>query len=162
MAAVKGQRPHPLPPTSPQLLLAGAASALVTLTPLSTHAADLPGSSLSTVSAAEAVAAARPLPKPVTLNKGRVWALFGIGAAGVFAGALAAERIESLFPAIAKANRAVAESRARAERGDAADAAEEAGELTDCGGGGVKGGEEEARTGGGEREGGLTGRSVFV
>jgi hypothetical protein len=117
--------PYPSPPshTFHQLLIAGTASALLTLTPPASRAADLPGSSLSTVSAADAVAAAKPLPKPASINKGRVWTLFGLGAAGVFGGALAAERIEWAFPAIAKANRAVADARARAARGDAAVAA---------------------------------------
>lgn len=74
---------------------------------------------VTTVTPSEAIAAAKPLPK-APVDKGRIWLLFAVGAAAVFGVALAAERVEAAFPAIAKANRAVAESRARSVVAEAA------------------------------------------
>lgn len=75
---------------------------------------------VTTVTPSEAIAAAKPLPK-APVDKGRVWLLFAVGAAAVFGAAVGAERVEALFPAIAKANKAVAASRARATVEAAAD-----------------------------------------
>lgn len=60
------------------------------------------------------------------VSKGRVWTVFAVGAAGVFGGAVAAERLEQFFPAISKANKAMEASRkaaAEAERKEAIEAA---------------------------------------
>ena len=59
----------------------------------------------------EATSFARPLPKQ-KVNKGKIWVVFLVGATGLFAGALAFERNSKLFPAIARANQALAASKA--------------------------------------------------
>ena len=143
-----GQHPTPLPlPLFHQLAtVALATTALLALTPPPALAD--PASSITSVTPTEAVAAARPLPKPA-VDKGRVWAFFAFGAAGTFGAALAAERVEALFPAIAKANREVAAARARGAREEAAAAAE--GGLEDAVAAGL---EEARRRGGGEGGGG--------
>ena len=65
---------------------------------------------LQTVTAADAVASARPLAaQPV--RKGKVWLLLAGGAAALFGGTIALENNEQLFPAIARANKAMARSR---------------------------------------------------
>ena len=82
---------------------------------------------IETLSASEAISAAKPLPKQdaakTKISKGRVWTVFAVGAAGVFGGAVAAERLEALFPAIAKANRAMEASRKAAEEAERREAA---------------------------------------
>lgn len=66
---------------------------------------------VQTVAPQEATSFARALPqKPV--NKGKVWLIFLAGATGLFGAALAIERNSALFPAIAKANQAMAATKA--------------------------------------------------
>ena len=63
-----------------------------------------------TVTAAEAIADARPLAaQPV--RKDKVWLLLAGGAAALFGATIALENNEQLFPAISRANRAMARSR---------------------------------------------------
>ena len=65
---------------------------------------------LQTVTASDAVAAARPLvAKPV--RKDKVWLLLAGGAAALFGGTVLIENNEQFFPAIARANQAIARSR---------------------------------------------------
>ncbi|CAD7700992.1 unnamed protein product [Ostreobium quekettii] len=54
---------------------------------------------------------AKPLPQE-TVDKGRVWLFLVLGATGLFLGTVALENVEGFFPAIAKANKAMARSRA--------------------------------------------------
>jgi hypothetical protein len=49
---------------------------------------------------------AKPLPQQ-KVEKGKVWAIFLVGAAGLFGGTILLENNERLFPAIAKANKAM-------------------------------------------------------
>jgi len=65
---------------------------------------------LQTVTVADAVASARPLAaQPV--RKGKVWLLLAGGAAALFGGTILLENNEQFFPAIARANKAIARSR---------------------------------------------------
>ena len=65
---------------------------------------------LQTVTAADAIAEARPLAaQPV--RKDKVWLLLAGGAAALFGGTIVLENNEQLFPAIARANKAMARSR---------------------------------------------------
>ncbi len=62
------------------------------------------------MTAADAVASARPLAaQPV--RKDKVWLLLAGGAAALFGGTIILENNEQLFPAIARANKAMARSR---------------------------------------------------
>jgi len=117
--------PPPQPPSPPQpsggpapraaalaaallaatLSLGGGGGALLTPPPARAE--------LATVTLDEATAAARPLPQQA-VRTGRVWALIGLGAAGVFGAAVAVENNAAWFPAIAKANRAIKANKARA------------------------------------------------
>ena len=53
---------------------------------------------------------ARPL-KAQTVNKGKVWLVFVLGAAGLFSGAILLENNERFFPAISRANKAMTATR---------------------------------------------------
>lgn len=64
-----------------------------------------------TVAPSEATSFARTLPKQ-TVNKGKIWVIFLLGATGLFGAALAIERNSKLFPAIARANQALAATKA--------------------------------------------------
>lgn len=67
--------------------------------------------SLQTVAPQEATSFARSLPQQ-PVNKGKVWLVFLAGATGLFGAAVAIEKNSSLFPAIAKANQAMAATKA--------------------------------------------------
>lgn len=85
---------------------------------------------IETLPASEVLSAAKPLPKQdaakTKVSKGRIWTVFAVGAAGVFGGAVAAERLDNLFPAIAKANKAMEASRKAAEKAERQEAMEAA------------------------------------
>jgi hypothetical protein len=68
--------------------------------------------------ASEAMQAAKPLSATEPVNKGKVWLLLCGGAAGLFALAVLTENNESFFPAIARANQALAEQRKRVSEED--------------------------------------------
>lgn len=59
---------------------------------------------------------AKPLPKQENIDKGKVWTVFIGGAASLFLVTVAAENNKSWFPAIARANEAMALARKRAEQ----------------------------------------------
>jgi hypothetical protein len=83
-------------------------------------------SPVQTISASEAVQSARPLKSTETVNKGFVWVLFCGSASVLFAATLLVENRTPLFPAIARANRALAtqrESASQAPPGGAVDTA---------------------------------------
>ncbi|KAK9862288.1 hypothetical protein WJX84_005881 [Apatococcus fuscideae] len=61
---------------------------------------------LQTVAPSTATEVAKPL-KSQPVDKNKIWLLFGAGAAGVFGTAVLLENNERLFPAIAKANKAM-------------------------------------------------------
>lgn len=62
---------------------------------------------LQTVAPQDATSFAKPL-KSQPVNKSRIWGLFLLGATALFGGAVALERNSSFFPAISKANQALA------------------------------------------------------
>lgn len=64
---------------------------------------------LTTVPANEVVTAAKPL-QVQKVNKGRIWLLFVLGASSLFGATILLENNESWFPAISRANRAMAQS----------------------------------------------------
>lgn len=66
---------------------------------------------MQTVAPQDATKFARQL-KAEPVKKGRVWGLFLLGATGLFGGAVALEKNSSFFPAIAKANQALAATKA--------------------------------------------------
>jgi putative intracellular protease/amidase len=66
---------------------------------------------LQTVSTSEALQAAKPLTQSQAVEKGKVWILLCGGAAGLFAATLLLENQSKLFPAIARANQAMAAAR---------------------------------------------------
>lgn len=66
--------------------------------------------SAQTVAPATVSSLARALPQQ-KVEKGKVWAVFILGAAGLFAGTILLENNEKLFPAISKANKAMAMAR---------------------------------------------------
>jgi hypothetical protein len=105
--------PHSSWPLTALAALAAALTVTAATPPPPAHA-DLPTATLD-----EATAAARPLPQQ-PVRTGRVWALIGLGAAGVFGAAVAVENNAAWFPAIAKANRAMAATKARAAAEEAA------------------------------------------
>ena len=70
---------------------------------------------LQTVSVNQMTQMAKPLPKQDYIDKGKVWTVFIGGAAGLFLLTVAAENNSSWFPAIARANQAMALARKRAE-----------------------------------------------
>jgi hypothetical protein len=59
----------------------------------------------------DATSFARTLPKQA-VNKGKIWIIFLLGATGLFGAALAIEKNSTFFPAIAKANQAMAATKA--------------------------------------------------
>ncbi|KAK9845963.1 hypothetical protein WJX81_007015 [Elliptochloris bilobata] len=67
--------------------------------------ADLP-----TVEPASVMSLAKPL-KAQSVNKGKVWLVFVLGAAGLFSAAVLLENNERFFPAISRANKAMAATR---------------------------------------------------
>jgi len=71
---------------------------------------------LQTVPASQITNYAAPLPKSDKLDKGKVWIVVIGGAAALFATTLLAENNEAWFPAISKANRAMAKSREMAQK----------------------------------------------
>jgi len=77
---------------------------------------------IQTVAPSEATSFARTLPKQ-TVNKGKIWVIFLLGATGLFGAALAIERNSKLFPAIARANQALAATKAAQKRKEADDKA---------------------------------------
>ncbi|KAK9830417.1 hypothetical protein WJX72_011648 [[Myrmecia] bisecta] len=84
--------------------LAGAAiSALIAFAPASTAA-------IETVSASSVTEQARSLPKQ-QVKKGEVWLVFLLGAASLFGATVLLENNENFFPAISKANKALAETK---------------------------------------------------
>ena len=128
--------------TSPSPLFSSAAAAAATaaalslclaVAPLAAPVLPVARAEIETLSASEALSAARPLPKQAAAaaqaSESRVWAVFAVGAAGVFGGAVAAERLEALFPAIATANKAAAASRKAAEEAEQREAASAAVEV---------------------------------
>jgi hypothetical protein len=64
---------------------------------------------LTTVAANEVVTAAKPL-QVQKVNKGRIWLLFVLGASSLFGATILLENNETWFPAISRANRAMAQS----------------------------------------------------
>lgn len=73
---------------------------------------------MQTVTASEALQAAKPLKGGPVVNKGKVWLLLCGGAAGLFAATVIAENNSKLFPAIARANQAMQDYRDRQQEGD--------------------------------------------
>ena len=73
---------------------------------------------LQTVTASEALQAAKPLKGGPVVNKGKVWLLLCGGAAGLFAATVIAENNSNLFPAIARANQAMQEYRDKQQEED--------------------------------------------
>lgn len=71
---------------------------------------------MQTVPVSQVTQMAKALPKP-QIEKGKVWAVFIGGAASLFIVTVAAENNKSWFPAIARANAAMAVARKRAEVG---------------------------------------------
>ena len=65
---------------------------------------------LQTVPLQSAIEAAKPI-KSQPLNKGRVWGILLLSAAALFGVTTVLENNEQLFPAIARANKAIAASR---------------------------------------------------
>lgn len=70
---------------------------------------------LQTVPLSQATEAAKPLPKQ-TIDKGKVWQYFIGGAVTLFLGTIALENYEGWFPAISRANKAMAASRQSAQQ----------------------------------------------
>lgn len=108
-------------PTTAAAVSALALSLCLAGSPLA--APNLPANAeIETLAASEVLSAARPLPKQdaakTKVSKGRIWTVFAVGAAGVFGGAVAAERLDNFFPAIAKANKAMEASRKAAEEAE--------------------------------------------
>lgn len=64
-----------------------------------------------TVPPQEASSLAKPLQQQ-SVNKGKIWLIFLAGATGLFGAAVAIEKNSTLFPAIAKANQAMAATKA--------------------------------------------------
>ena len=67
--------------------------------------------SVQTVPPQEATSFAKSL-QPQPVNKGKIWLIFLAGATGLFGAAVALEKNSTLFPAIAKANQALAATKA--------------------------------------------------
>ena len=89
------------------VLGAGAAFLLLTASPGPALA------QLETVTADQATSMAKPL-KVQSVNKGRIWLVLILGASALFGGAVVLENNEQWFPAIARANKAMATSAQRA------------------------------------------------
>jgi hypothetical protein len=95
------------PPALLAKLTAAAAAALLLATPA---LADV-----STLTAEEAVAAAKPLPAQ-QVNKGQIWLVFALGASALFGSAVLLENNEDWFPAISRANKALKSGAAAEEQ----------------------------------------------
>ncbi len=65
-----------------------------------------------TVPASQVTQMAKPLQKHEDVQKGKIWLLFIGGAAGLFITTVLLENNKGLFPAIARANEALAKTRA--------------------------------------------------
>ncbi len=63
-----------------------------------------------TVEPASVTSLAKPL-RAQSVNKGKVWLVFVLGAAGLFSAAVLLENNERFFPAISRANKAMAAGR---------------------------------------------------
>lgn len=155
-AAGPADRP-PAPPAPPTI-----ATTLATLALTAAALGLAPGppdarAELQTVTLDEATAAAKPLPQQ-PVRTGRVWALIGLGAAGVFGAAVAVENNEAWFPAIAKANKAMAATKARAAVEGGAARAEATGSGADAVAAGIAEASRRARERAAGGEGGGEGR----
>ena len=84
---------------------------------------------LQTVPADQVTSLAKPL-KVQTVNKGRVWLLFILGASSLFAITIVAENNEAWFPAISRANKAMAASAAAKKRNEEREELEEQQQFT--------------------------------
>lgn len=71
---------------------------------------------MQTVPVSQVTQMAKPLPKQPSIDKTKVWTVVIGGAAGLFLLTIAAENNKSWFPAIARANEAMAIARKRAEQ----------------------------------------------
>ncbi|KAL4420966.1 hypothetical protein ABPG77_004595 [Micractinium sp. CCAP 211/92] len=80
---------------------------------------------LSTITAQQATEMAKPL-KQQKVNKGRIWALFVLGATALFGTTVVLENNEKWFPAISRANRAMKAAQQRAAAAEKASAEEQA------------------------------------
>lgn len=85
---------------------------------------------MQTVSTSEALSAAKPLTQTQANNKGKVWLIMVGAASGLFAATLLVENNTNFFPAIKRANTAMAAQRQAAGEGAEAAAAGEAGAST--------------------------------
>lgn len=85
---------------------AGAAALVLATVPATAALAEL-----QTVSADQVTSLAKPL-KVQTVNKSRIWLLFVFGASSLFGLTVVAENNETFFPAISRANKALAASAA--------------------------------------------------
>ncbi|KAL4434196.1 hypothetical protein ABPG75_000637 [Micractinium tetrahymenae] len=97
------------------LLLAGAPAALPPPT----------AAELSTITAQQATEMAKPL-KQQKVNKGRIWALFVLGATALFGSTVVLENNDKWFPAISRANKAMKAAQQRAAAAEQAAAQEQA------------------------------------
>jgi hypothetical protein len=70
---------------------------------------------MQTLSPSEAMQRAKPLTQQRPVNKGKVWLLLCGGAAGLFAATLLVENWAGLFPAVARANQAMAAQKGASE-----------------------------------------------
>ncbi|BDA43589.1 hypothetical protein COCOBI_04-6020 [Coccomyxa sp. Obi] len=91
-------------------LVGSAALAAVALT----KCTPLAWAELETVPPATVSSLARALPKQ-QVDKGRIWLICILGAAGLFGGTVLLENNEKFFPAISKANKAMAQARKQQE-----------------------------------------------
>ncbi|CAL8468463.1 g8003 [Coccomyxa elongata] len=91
-------------------LVGSAALAAVALT----RCTPLAWAELETVPPATVSSLARALPKQ-QVDKGRIWLICILGAAGLFGGTVLLENNEKFFPAISKANKAMAQARKQQE-----------------------------------------------
>ncbi|KAL4519566.1 hypothetical protein Ndes2526B_g01848 [Nannochloris sp. 'desiccata'] len=101
------ERPSSLGPVVARVLGATAAAIIIATAPASF-------AELQTVPPDQVTSLAKPL-KVQTVNKNRIWLLFVLGASSLFGITVVAENNESWFPAISKANKALAASTAAAK-----------------------------------------------
>jgi hypothetical protein len=66
---------------------------------------------MQTVSASDALQRAKPLTETQAVDKGKIWLVLCGGAAGLFAATVLLENMSMFFPAIARANQAMAASK---------------------------------------------------
>ena len=113
-----------------RILGIGAAAVVLATAPLPPAAF----AELQTVTADQVTTLAKPL-KVQTVNKNRVWLLFVLGASSLFGVTVLAENNEAWFPAIARANKAMAASavaaKKRAEEAPAFEGEEEEEDVLD-------------------------------